>query len=373
MGKDYYKTLGVDKNASKEEIKKAYKKLAKKYHPDLNKDDPEAENKFKEINEAVSVLGDDKKRQQYDQFGADSFKNGASSGFRSSGFDFNDFASNSGFSDFGDIFEQFFGGRSSRRTRRQQYRGNDLLYQMEIELEEAAFGTKKTIHYNRKEKCAECNGEGGTGIKKCNTCHGSGRVTQARRTPFGMFQTTGTCPECNGTGKIIENVCKKCHGAGIKNKKKTLQVDIPKGIDSGSRLRLKGEGDAAPKGGIAGDLYIQIFVKEHEYFKRRDYDILLDVPISFTQATLGSKIEVPTLYGKAMLKIPSGTQPGTIFKMKDKGIKHMNGVYHGDQLVKVKVKVPEKLSKKEKKIIEELRKLEKNPQKSFIDKILKKK
>jgi len=366
MSKDYYKILGVEKGASKEEIKKAYKKLAKKYHPDLNKDNPEAENKFKEINEAVSVLGDDQKKQQYDQYGADYFKQGGGS---SSGFGFNDFAKGfNGFSDFGDIFEEFFGGRG-RRTSQRQSRGNDLLYQTEITLENAAFGLKQDLKYNRKEKCDSCDGKGGEDIKTCSTCHGTGHVTHVRRTPFGMFQSTGTCNDCDGTGKIIDKICTVCHGQGIRDKKRTLEVSIPAGIHSGSKLRVQGEGDQAPNNGVSGDLYIQVFVKEHEFFKRRDNDIILEVPISFSQAALGDTIEVPTLQGKANLKIPSGTQTNTFFKMKGEGIKYLNRELHGDQLVKILIHTPEKLNKKQKELFKNLKKEEKNIQKSFFKKL----
>ena len=372
MTKNYYKTLGVDKSATKEEIKKAYKKLAKKYHPDLNNDDPKvAEEKFKEINEAVSVLGDDSKRQQYNQFGSDYSKQ---AGARSSygGFNFSDFASHfSQSTDFGDIFEEFFGGR--RRSKRKTYRGNDLLYQVEITLKDAAFGTKKTIHYTKKEKCDACNGEGGKDVKTCPECHGTGNITQVRRTPFGMFQSTTVCPNCHGAGKIIDKICSVCSGEGIVNKKKTLEVDIPAGISDGSRLRLQGEGDAAPQNGIAGDLYLEIFVKEHEYFKRKGYDVILEMPITYSQAVLGDKIEVPTLHGKTILKIPVKTETGTIFKMRDKGIKHLNSHDQGDQLVKVRIEVPDKLSKQEKKLIQELKDIEDKPHKSFLNKILGKK
>jgi molecular chaperone DnaJ len=364
MTKDYYKTLDVEKGASKEQIKKAYKKLAKKYHPDINKAE-DAEAKFKEINEAVSVLGDDSKKQQYDQFGSDYFKQaGGGSGFSnfSQGF--------GGFSDFGDIFDQFFGGQGRRQSRRRVYKGNDLLAQVEITLEQAAFGTKKTINLNKQEKCDACNGEGGTGIKVCSTCHGTGQVTSVRRTPFGMFQTTGSCSECGGEGKTIENMCSVCNGRGTVKKKKTLEIKIPAGIENGSRLRLQGEGDAAPKDGIPGDLYLEVYVKEHKYFKRRDYDIILEVPITYTQAVLGDKIEVPTLHGKTLLKIPSGTQPGTIFKMRDKGIQHLHGHFYGDQLVKIIVEVPKKFSGKYKKLIKELSSIEDKPQQSFLKKIL---
>jgi len=365
MSKDYYNILGVEKHASKEQIKKAYKKLAKKYHPDINKEEG-AESKFKEINEAVSVLGDDNKKQQYDQFGSDYFKQaGGGSGFSnfSQGF--------GGFSDFGDIFDQFFGGGGGQRqSRRRVYKGNDLLAHVEITLEEAAFGVKKTLNLNKQEKCDACNGEGGTGIKTCSTCHGTGQVTSVRRTPFGMFQSTGTCHDCGGEGKTIENMCSVCRGRGTVKKKKTLEIKIPAGIDNGSRLRLQSEGDAAPKDGIPGDLYLEVYVKEHKYFKRRNYDIILEVPITYSQAVLGDKIEVPTLHGKTILKIPSGTQPGTIFKMRDKGIQHLHGHFYGDQLVKVNVEVPKKLNSKHKKLIKELSGVEDKPQQSFLKKIL---
>ncbi len=371
MSKNYYDILGVEKSSSKEEIKRAYKKLAKKYHPDLNKDDPKiAEEKFKEINEAVSVLGDNTKKQQYDQFGSDYFKHGGASRQGTGGAGFGDFASGfSGFSDFGDIFEQFFGGRSSGRTRKTKYRGNDLLYEVEITLEEAAFGIKKTVEFSRQETCSECEGKGGKNIQTCSTCHGTGRVTRVRRTPFGMFQTTGSCPDCSGEGKIIKNICHKCRGTGLNNKKKKIEVDIPAGVDSGARLRLQSEGDKAPKGGIPGDLYLQVKVKEHNYFKRRGYDIILDTPISFSQVALGTIIEVPTLYGKAKLKIPSGTQTETIFKMSNKGIKHLNSSIQGSQLVRIRIQTPEKLSKKQKEILQQLKKTEENPQTSFFGKL----
>ncbi len=367
MSKDYYDTLGVEKGASKEEIKKAYKKLAKRYHPDLNKAE-DAEAKFKEVNEAVSVLGDDQKRQQYDQFGSNYFKQGGQGGRG-----FSDFAGGfEGFSDFGDIFEQFFGGRSRSRNTR-TYRGNDLLYQVEITLEEAAFGTKKEIHFSKKQKCDACDGKGGKDIKTCSTCHGTGQVTSVRRTPFGMFQSTSICRDCQGQGKTVDKICSVCHGKSVISKKRSIEVDIPAGIDNGSKLRLQGEGDDAPQSGTPGDLYLQVFVKEHEYFKRRDCDIILEVPVSFTQAALGASIEVPTLHGKAILKVPSKTQTGTIFKMRDKGIKHLNGHYYGDQLVKLIVKTPEKLSKKQKDLLNQLHKLEDNPQNSFFGKLFGKK
>src|SRR3989339_763061 len=289
--KDYYKILGVDRNASKEEIKSAYKRLAKKFHPDVNKD-PNATEKFKEINEAASVLGDDSKRQQYDQFGAD--------------------------------FERRYHQDFSR-----EFSGFDF------------------------ESCNECNGKG---IK---------RVTQ--RTPFGIFQSSVTCRKCEGRGEIIRNACPECHGKGIVNKKKTLEVSIPAGVDTGAQLRIQAEGEAV-KNGVAGDLYIFIHVKKHKYFERQGDDIILEIPLTVSQVILGETVEVPTLQGEAELKIPKGTQPDTIFRLKGKGIKHLNYSGAGDQLVKVNVKIPEKLSKKQEQLIKEFSEISEKP-KSLFDKI----
>src|SRR3989339_328693 len=357
--KDYYKILGVDRNASKEEIKSAYKRLAKKFHPDVNKD-PNATEKFKEINEAASVLGDDSKRQQYDQFGAD-FERRYHQDFSRefSGFDFEDL-------DFGDLFEMFFGG-SFREPRSRKHRGRDLRYDIELSLEEAAKGIKKSIELHKPESCSECNGKGGDDYESCNECNGKGikRVTQ--RTPFGIFQSSVTCRKCEGRGEIIRNACPECHGKGIVNKKKTLEVSIPAGVDTGAQLRIQAEGEAV-KNGVAGDLYIFIHVKKHKYFERQGDDIILEIPLTVSQVILGETVEVPTLQGEAELKIPKGTQPDTIFRLKGKGIKHLNYSGAGDQLVKVNVKIPEKLSKKQEQLIKEFSEISEKP-KSLFDKI----
>ena len=350
--KDYYKILGVSKNATKEEIKAAYKKLAKQYHPDLNKSHDAAE-KFKEINEAAAVLGDDSKRAQYDQFGAagEQFQGGFS------GFDFSDFMSDiHGFGmDFDRIFENFFGGGT--RTRRRQ-RGSDLRYDLEIELEDAAFGAAKTINVPRLEECEKCNGTGAESQKDivaCDECNGRGVATRTQRTPFGLFSTTTTCRKCQGQGKYIKNECPQCDGKGVVRKTRKIEIKIPKGAVDGTNLRIQGEGEAG-KGMPAGDLYIVIYVKHHKIFERHDSDIYIKVPVSFAMAALGSSIEVPTLKGKASLKIPAGTQSNTIFRMKGLGVPDLHSHHIGDQNVEVFITVPEKLTKKQKELLEEFEK-----------------
>ena len=354
--KDYYRILGVQRNATKEDIKTAYKRLAKKYHPDVNKD-ADATEKFKEINEAASVLGDDNKRAQYDTYGTD-FEKQYHQNFRQdfSGFDFDDM-------DFGDIFEMFFGG-SYAQGRNRSSRGRDMRYDMQISLEEAAKGIKRTILVEKPEFCSECDGRGGDDYEVCNDCNGKGikRVTQ--RTPFGIFQSTVTCKRCEGKGEIVKNICDECTGRGILVKKRNLEVTIPAGVDSGAQLRLKGEGEAV-KGGTKGDLYIFIDVKKHKYFDREEDDILLEMPIGVTQAILGDEIEVPTLEGRANLKIPKGTQPDTVFRMKGKGITHLNHHGVGDQLVKVRIEIPQKLTKKQEDIIKEFQKESGKPKNIF--------
>jgi molecular chaperone DnaJ len=364
MAEDYYETLGVGKSASRADIKKAYKRLAKKYHPD-NSDTGDAE-RFKKINEAAAVLSDDSKRKQYDQFGnADAFKNAAgASGFDYSGFNFDDLGAQFG-GDFGDIFDHLgdifggsfgFGNMRGRRSRRRE-RGNDLRYDIDITLEEAAFGVTKTIIFNRLGKCPDCKGTGaekGSERTECTQCGGRGQIVKQQRTPFGIFQTSAICPKCGGEGNIIENRCRECDGTGLVREEKKLEIKIPPGIDDEMRLRVEGEGDAGPHGGIDGDLYVFVTLLKHKYFTRDGENIHLECPISISQAALGAEISVPTLTGKAKLKIPAGTQPGTIFRMKGKGIPSLRGDSIGDQRVKVKVKIPEKLSKKEKVLFEEL-------------------
>jgi len=371
MAEDYYETIGVKKDASKEEIKKAYKKLAKKFHPDLNKS-PDAADKFKEINEAAAVLTDDNKRQQYDQYGttAEGFQDFRGYDFGSANFNFEDIMGG-----FDNIFENFFGGGRRRRTRGGMRRGADLRFNLEIDLEQAAFGTKKTIVIPRLEECTKCNGSGAksdSDIITCDQCQGSGVIRRTQRTPFGIFSTQSTCNRCHGEGKTVKEECKKCDGTGRIEHKAKLEIQIPGGVDTNSRLRVRGEGEAGVKGGPAGDLYVVIYVEDHPVFDRRGDDIYLEVPISFTQATMGDTIEVPTLKGKAKLKIPKATQTNTIFKIKDKGIKHLEVSGQGSQMVKVIIQTPDKLTKKQKELLKQFEKESKNkPYESFLKKIKK--
>ncbi|MBI2652825.1 molecular chaperone DnaJ [Candidatus Woesearchaeota archaeon] len=353
--KDYYKILGVSKNATKEEIKAAYKKLAKQYHPDLNKN-PDAAEKFKEINEAAAVLGDEQKRAQYEQFGAagEQF-----SGFQQ-GFDFSDFMSDiGGFGfDFDQIFENFFGGGGGGRTRRRQ-RGSDLRYDLEIELEDAAFGATKTINIPRLEECEKCDGSGAesaSDIVNCPECNGRGVTTRTQRTPFGLFSTTTTCRKCRGEGRYVKNVCSECDGKGVVRKTRKIEVKIPAGATDGTNLRIQGEGEAGEKGVSSGDLYIVVHVKQHKIFERHNSDIYVKVAIPFTIAALGGEIEVPTLKGKASLKIPASTQSNTVFRMKGLGIPELHSHHVGDEHVEVYITVPEKLTKKQKQLLEEFEK-----------------
>ncbi len=360
MTKDYYKILGVSKGATKEEIKRAYKKLAKKYHPDVNKSH-DATEKFKELNEAASVLGDDNKRQHYDQSGT------TAEGFNGSGFDFSDFA-NFGFED---ILNQFFGG-GGRRRRYEPERGNNLLYELDINLEDAAFGATKSIVIPRLEKCSKCDGSGAksrSDIVRCPDCNGSGYVRQERRTPFGYFSQTSICRKCGGEGRYIRDECSVCDGTGAVKKTRTIDVDIPKGAEDGLKLRISGGGEAGERGAEPGDLYVELHIAPHKIFEREGDDLNIEVPISFTQAALGSEIEVPTLDGKVRLKIPPGTQTHTLFRMRGKGMPHFNGHGRGNQNVRVIVQVPEKLNKKQKDLLKEFEKT--NKDKSLFKKVFK--
>lgn len=356
MAKDYYGILGVPRNASKEEIKAAYKRLAKKYHPDLNKESGGAE-KFKEINEAASVLGDDEKRRRYDQ-------TGSVEGETFSGFDYRDFM-NAGF-DFEGIFDQFFGG--GVRRRRGPSRGNDLRYDLEITLEDAAFGATRTIVVPRLEQCPKCDGTGAessSDIATCDRCNGQGVVHREQRTPFGIFATTTTCSKCRGQGRYIKNECTICDGTGVVRKSRKLEVNIPAGAEEGTHLRLKGEGEAGEKGGSYGDLFVVLHEKPHDKFLRQGNDIYVKAEIDFSTATLGGEIEVPTLEGNATLKIPQGTQSNTIFRMKDKGIPSLHGG-KGSEKVEVIISVPERLTKKQKELLEEF---QKEGKKSFLKRV----
>ncbi|MBS3097739.1 molecular chaperone DnaJ [Candidatus Woesearchaeota archaeon] len=367
--KDYYKILGVEKNATKEEIKKAYKKLAKQYHPDVSKEDGSTE-KFKEINEAASVLGDDEKRAQYDQFGTTYDK------FAGHGFDFSDFGFDSGgfeSFDFGDIFDRFFGtgfGFGPRTSKRRARRGADLRYDMEITLEDAAFGAVKHISIPKLETCDNCDGSGAeskSDIVNCPDCGGKGSVTRTQRTPFGMFATTTTCSKCRGEGKYIRNECPKCDGTGVVKETKKLEIKIPEGAEEGTNLRVAGGGEAGEKGASPGDLYIVLHMKEHDVFERDGDNINVKVNVPFTIAALGGEIEVPTLDGKAKLRIPAGTQSNTTFRMQGKGIPFLHDGGRGDENVEVVVSVPKKLTKRQAQLLKEFEKESKN--KGFLGKM----
>ncbi len=373
MTDDYYERLGLKKGATKQEIKKAFKKKAMKYHPDRAPEDKkkEYEEKFKEINEAVSVLGDDKKRQQYDQFGSAAFGSGGAGAGGFQGYDFSDIMSqfrggNFGGGGFDDIFDQLFGGGGSRRGTRAR-RGADLLYEITITLEEAAKGMEKEISLNKLERCADCDGKGAHKFESCHHCHGEGYVKRVQRTPFGMVQQSGPCPYCHGKGKLPQDSCKTCGGEGLVRKKKKLELTIPAGVADNMRLRVTGEGEVGANNGPSGDLYVEVHVQEHKFFVRDGNDLKITVPISFSQAALGDDIEVPIIDGKAKLKIPAGTASETIFRMSDKGIPYLNHVGAGDQMVKVRIEVPTKLSKKQKDLIKQLK--ETKPSKSFLERI----
>lgn len=347
--RDYYEVLGIDKNATEQEIKKAFRQSAKKYHPDLNPDNKEAEQKFKEINEAYEVLSDSDKRARYDRFGHAGV-DGQSGGF-GQGFE--------GFSGFGDIFEDIFdmfGGGFSGNRKNSPRKGSDIKYRLDIEFEEAAFGAEKEIEFTRTENCSKCSGTGaepGTSKTKCPKCNGTGEVKYAQATPFGQIVRVGTCDRCNGAGEIIDKPCSKCNGTGKERKARKISIKIPAGVDTGSVIPLRSEGEAGEKGGPSGDLYIYINVKPHEIFKREGNDIYCEIPISFVQASLGAEIEVPSLDEKISHIIPEGTQTGTVFKFKNKGIPNVRGYGRGDQYVKVVVKVPTKLNDKQKELLKQ--------------------
>ncbi|EPZ55635.1 chaperone protein DnaJ [[Clostridium] sordellii ATCC 9714] len=331
-----------------------------KYHPDRNPDDKEAEAKFKEVNEAYEVLSDDTKRANYDQFGHEGVNGGFGGGQGGFG-GFGGFSGGAGgFEDiFGDIFGDMFGGGfgGGRPRRRGPERGSDIKQTVTITFEEAAFGVKKSVKINRTEECEECHGTGakpGTSKKTCPTCNGEGEIRTAQRTPFGNIMSSKTCPTCNGEGEVFESPCEKCHGTGKIRKTKTIEVDIPAGIDDGQIIKLSGQGDLGSKGGPRGDLYIVVSVKPHQFFTRDGYDVYFELPITFVQAALGDEIEVPTLDGKVMYTVPAGTQTGTVFRLRDKGIPKMRGNSRGDQYVKVVVEVPKKLNDKQKDILKNL-------------------
>jgi molecular chaperone DnaJ len=349
--RDYYEVLGVPKNASNDDLKSAFRRLARQYHPDVNSE-PDAEERFKEINEAYAVLSDADRRAAYDRFGH--------AGVRGPG-GATDFTVD--FSDFADIFGDLFGfggfGRTSRRTRNAPRRGADLQYRLELNFEEAVFGVEKEIEITRDEVCATCQGSGaepGTSPVRCATCNGAGEVRQVRQTILGSMVQVSTCPTCNGVGETIASPCRTCQGRGLERRTRKKMVSIPAGVDTGTQIRLAGEGQPGFNGGPNGSLYIAIQVKTHKFFRRRDNDVLLDLNINIAQATLGAEVEIPTVDGQAKLKIPAGTQPGKVLRMRGKGVPHLRGNGRGDQLVIVNVEVPSRITNEQRRLFEQLAK-----------------
>lgn len=354
--RDYYEVLGLKKGASEDEIKKAFRKMAMKYHPDKNQGDKEAEEKFKEINEAYAILSDPEKKEKYDRFGHAGVDPNAGFGGGAGGF--------GGFGGFEDIFDMFGGafgggfggfGGGSRGRKNGPRKGSDLQKAITIDFKEAAFGTKKEIRITKYVKCKTCSGTGaqpGTSKKTCPKCGGTGEVRTAQRTPLGTFQSVSPCPDCNGTGEINESPCKDCGGTGKVRDTVTIAVNIPAGVDNDSVIPIKGQGEPGINGGPDGDLYIVINVRPHKIFERRGQDLWLEIPITFDQAALGDDIIVPTLEEKVSYKVPAGTQPGTVFRLKGKGIKSVRSNRKGDLYVKVTLEIPTKLNHKQKKAIE---------------------
>ena len=363
--RDYYEVLGVSKTASDDEIKKAYRKLAMKYHPDRNPDNAEAEEKFKEAAEAYEVLSDGEKRSMYDRMGHNAFEGGMGGG---GGFSAEDI-----FSQFGDIFGGAFGG-GGRGGQQRQKRGSDLRYVMELTLEEAVKGIKKTITFTAPAPCETCDGKGSKNpndVETCKTCHGAGQV----RMQQGFFSVQQTCSTCRGQGKIIKNPCGTCHGSGVKDRQQTLEVTIPAGVDNGDRVRLTGKGEAI-RDGQSGDLYVEVTVREHEIFQRDGADLYMDVPISIADAALGKEIEIPTLDGRVNLKVPEGTQTGKMFRLRGKGVKPVRTSMVGDLLCRVVVETPVNLTSRQRELLKELQEsmdvedIKSSPKKkSFFDRL----
>lgn len=353
--RDYYEILGVSKSASDDEIKKAYRKLSKKFHPDINKE-ADADEKFKEIAEAYEVLSDANKRAAYDQYGhASTDPNfGAGGGFGGGGF------GGSGFGGFEDIFDSFFGGGGrSRYNPNAPRQGEDLQYTLDLEFEEAVFGKETTIRYNRKQECETCHGDGakpGTSPVTCSKCGGSGSINVERNTPLGRIQTRSVCDVCNGTGQEIKEKCPTCLGAGHVKERHTVKVTVPAGVEDGDQMRLSGQGEAGKNGGPYGDLYVIFRVKPSKQFQRRGAEIYYEAPIHFVQAALGDEIQVPTVHGKVKLKIPAGTQTGTTFRIKGKGAPRLRGTGQGDQHVKVNIVTPKNLNSKQAELLREFAK-----------------
>lgn len=353
--KDYYEVLGVSKTATDEEIKRAFRKLAKQYHPDINKE-PGAEEKFKEIGEAYAVLSDANKRRQYDQFGHAAFENGGSGGGTGfQGFNMGDIDLEDILGDlFGGGFRGFSGFGGSSRASSRPSKGEDIRVVLNLTFEEAAFGCEKDVKLNLTSECSRCKGKGGFNEKTCRTCGGAGKVLEQAQTIFGYMQTQKTCPDCKGRGKTYETICDECHGKGVVEKVKTLTVTIPEGVDEGYQLRLSGKGNAGLNGGPNGDVFIEFKIKEHPLFERDGADIYLEVPVTITDATLGCKKEIPTLYGNIILEIKAGTQNYTELKIKGKGIKLPNSISKGNMYAVVNIIIPTKLDRKQKALLQDL-------------------
>jgi len=365
--RDYYEVLGVSKGASDDELKKAYRKVAKKYHPDLHPNDKEAEEKFKEVNEAYAVLSDSEKRSRYDQFGHAGVDpnfgaGGGAGGF--GGFDFGDI--------FGDFFGGGFGGFGGGARRNGPVRGNDVRQVVDITFEEAAFGVQKKLSITKMENCSVCGGSGakpGTSPATCGRCGGTGQVKNQVRTPLGYMTNIGTCPECGGKGKIIKDPCRECRGTGKVRKNSVIEFDIPAGIDNGQTIQISGKGEPGERGGPNGDLLVTVRVKPHPLFERDGYNVFIDMPITFVQAALGATVKVPTLDGAVEYDIPEGTQSETTFKLRGKGIPYLRSKARGDQYVRVRVEVPSNLSQKQKDLLREFDEDGNYKQKkSFMDK-----
>ncbi|MCF7926065.1 MAG: molecular chaperone DnaJ [Candidatus Izimaplasma sp.] len=361
--RDYYDVLGISKDASDTEIKKAYRKLAKKYHPDVSTEE-NSEAKFKEVQEAYEVLSDSQKRSKYDQFGHQA-NNGA--GFDTSGFGGFDF-------DMNDIFSSFFGGGGGGRSRRSSRprKGQDIQRKMRVSFKEAVFGAKKKIRVTVHEECPSCHGTGAHSkkdVKTCTKCKGQGQVIMEQQTILGRTRTQTTCPKCGGTGKEITRKCDTCHGDGVISKEKDIEVKVPAGIDSGQQIRLEGYGNKGYNGGPAGDLYILFDVKAHDIFKRHGDDVVVEVPVTISQAALGDKIEVPTPHGDVKLKVPAGTQSGSKFRLRDKGIPNVRTKRNGDEHVIIKVVTPKNLTKKQRELFEKLDQTNLQNDDSFFDKV----
>lgn len=364
--KDFYDVLGLEKNASQEEIKKSYRTLAKQYHPDLNKA-ADAETKFKEVQEAYEILSDESKKNLYDRYGhagVDPSAGGGAGGF--GGFNFNEF-------DVGDIFSSFFGGGRAKSSKTSPIQGADKYLQMEISFIDAAFGIKKVISLNIEERCNDCKGSGANNpndVEKCSTCGGSGQVRTQQKTMFGTFETTSTCPYCSGKGTVIKNKCETCRGDGYVRKKVNVDVDIPAGINTGQQLRISGKGEKGVNGGPNGDLYIEIVVAKHKHFTRKGKDIYINIPISYVDAVLGCKIDVPTVHGEVEVEIPEGIQNSQQLRIKGKGVKDLRSSTLGDQYIILDIKVPTKPSKYEKELYAKIRESE-NAKESLFDKFKK--